>query len=312
MTTPGDIARIETIRLSGGWRGKVLTGPVRGPKPASGESQHRTLPDPDHWRAFLQKLITAPDALPDYAVLKFSRGGKVFRATFAIGECSIAVIAKQSRLSGLRKHLSVAFSGTREARNFRRGLTLFASGVSTALPLAWLERRRPRREAWLITEFLDDLVDLDQVALGLLANLPRADRARIGRNVVSAVSDLLAALDDIGLTHRDFKASNVLLRNWGEKHGPVSALLVDLDGISKASQRTRWQPIVRLAASLLAYPAVTRTDYARFLRAYLSAGADGQADWKSHYRRIAAASAGYVQRAHGRKSHKLDGYSGEA
>ena len=314
MKTPDNIPRIEPIRLQDGWTGRVLTGHASRSATLSGDRSEVTLPDTTQWQEFLTRIVAAPTTVPDYTVLKYSDGGQVFRATMRDGQCTIAVIAKQSRLTGWRRRLSAALAGTRESRNFNRGLALRLAGVETALPLALLERHQPQREAWLITEFLEGLVDLDQVALGLLANLAPERRVSVKRDIIGAVSTLLASLESNGLTHRDFKASNILLRHWDDDRRALAACLVDLDGIHRASWRTesrRWQPIIRLAASLSDYSALTRSDHARFLKGYLTDTGGTMVDWKSRFRRIAVDSAKYVKRARRRKSHKLDGYTGE-
>ncbi|MCH9010857.1 MAG: hypothetical protein IIC21_09550, partial [Chloroflexi bacterium] len=142
-------------------RGAAVSGlgPI-GPQRVGGGD----LPEPEAWRGFLTQLVTAPEALPGYAMLKSSRGSEVFRATLTTGDRSIAVVGKQSRLYSLRRRLSAMTQGLRETRNFRKGARLIAAGIDTALPLALVTRHSPRREAWLITEFLADVVNLDQVA----------------------------------------------------------------------------------------------------------------------------------------------------
>lgn len=301
MTTAGDAGRVETIRLPDGWSARVLTGARVG---------DADLPEPEAWRPFLAQLVTAPQTLPGYAVLKSSRGSEVFRATLTTGDRSIRVVAKQSRLKNLRRKLSAMCQGLRETRNFRKGARLLAAGIDTALPLALITRRGPRREAWLITEFLADVVDLDQVARDMIATLDPRARLRVKRKIIEAIVGLLAALERNGLTHRDFKASNLLLRHWNGQAGDVALCVVDLDGIHRVAwltHRRRWRPVVRLVASLLECPAVTRTDLVRFLRSHLSSRGEQPGAWRSHFHRIAGESAAYLRRSQRRKVQKLDG-----
>ena len=90
-----------------------------------------------------------------------------------------------------------------------------------------------------------------------------------------------------------------------------------LDGLGNRLSRARiptrggrWQALVRLSASLVDRPAVTRGDHVRFLRRYLAqSGSDAEA-WQPLFRRLARQSRAYVERSYGRKSHKLDGYTG--
>ena len=232
------------------------------------------LPGKAQWQPVLAQLVSNRESLPNYTVLKYSRTGEVFRAQLAVGDRPLDVIGKQSRVYRRGWRMVLPFAQTREARNFDRALTLLRAGINTALPLAVLERRSPKREAWLITEFVPGLVDLDQVALGRLPQSEVARLRKIKNALIDAVVDLLEALERAGLVHRDFKASNILLKDWDSRSGPPSVWLVDLDGLQHVARwntAKRWQPVVRLAASLLGYTSVTRTDYGRFLRAYLNA-----------------------------------------
>lgn len=301
MTTSGDTDRLESIQLSNGWSARVLTGARVG----DGD-----LPEPEAWRSFLTQLVTAPEALPGHAVLKSSRGSEVFRATLATCDRSITVVAKQSRLKSLRRKLSAMMQGLRETRNFRKATKLLAAGIDTALPLALVTRRSPRREAWLITEFLTDVVDLGRVARDMIATLDPPARLRAKKDLITAIVELLSALDRNALTHRDFKASNLLLRHWNGQAGAVALCVVDLDGIHRAARlthRRRWRPVVRLVASLLGCPAVTRTDLVRFLRSYLSSRGEQPGAWRSRFHRIAGESAAYLRRSQQRKAQRLDG-----
>ncbi len=71
------------------------------------------------------------------------------------------------------------------------------------------------------------------------------------------------------------------------------------------------QSVVRLAASLLTYTTVTRSDYCRFLRAYLARTGWPPDAWKEHYHRLSQQANHYVRRARRRKANKLDGYTGD-
>jgi tRNA A-37 threonylcarbamoyl transferase component Bud32 len=203
---------------------------------------------------------------------------------------------------------------TRERRNFDRALALFQAGVNTALPLALLEQRGPQRGAWLITQFLPDAVDLDQVVLLLLPQLP-LDRARAVRNkLITSLVEMLHRLETHNLHHRDLKASNFLVTNWDAASGEPRIWIVDLDGLSlhrPLIARKRWQPLMRLAASLLGYHTISRTDYTRFLKVYLTRMDAPHAEWKTRFRELQRRAAAYVRRAQRRKRHKLDGYEAD-
>ena len=177
-----------------------------------------------------------------------------------------------------------------------------------------MKRRSPHREAWFIAQFVPDLVDLDQVVLRLLPQLGRGRERTVKAAIVAAIVGLLERMERGKLVHRDLKASNILLENFDGVGGPPTVWLVDLEGLHRRrviSASRRWHPIMRLAASLLAYTSVTRTDYCRFLRAYLTRRDKPEATWKRHFRQLAAQADDYVRRARRRKTHKLDGYTGD-
>ncbi len=331
---------VQTITLPDGWSGRVVTR-IRAAEygkndlcrplyaaPRGLKSAARPLPTVQQWETLLHQLTTDPTGLPGHTLLKYSRNGEVFRAKLAADDGAIDVICKQSRVRAFYQRLGSAFVGSREHRNFDRALTLLEAGINTAVPLAVIQRRRPRREAWLVTEFVPDLVDLDQVVLRLLPRLKCRRARRAKDTIIEAIADLLGRMERCGLTHRDLKASNILLNHWDGAAGPAAVWLVDLDGLGRrrflqradvVNHRGRprglkpaaRQPAARLAASLLSYTTVTRSDYCRFLQAYLVRTGSPPEAWKKHFRRLSRQASDYVRRARLRKAHKLDGYAGD-
>lgn len=301
----------EVIELPEGWSGRVVT---RRPGAVPQDGIRSNLPTIDQWPPFLSQLTLDPAALPGYAVLKYSEHGEVFRAQIGVGDSALDVICKKRSVRGFSDGLINALRGSREQRNCDRAMMLLEAGIPTALPLAVVKRRRPRCEAWLVTEFVPGLVDLDEVVLRLLPRLERRHVRRAKDAIVKAVVGLLEQMARHGLTHRDLKASNILLDNWDGAGGPANVWLVDLDGLGRrrfAYGVRRWEPVIRLAASLLGYAAVTRSDYCRFLQAYLAQMGSPRTDWKRHFRGLSRQARAYTQRAGRRKAHKLDGYPGD-
>ena len=165
----------------------------------------------------------------------------------------------------------------------------------------------------MVAQRVDGLVDLDQVALMSLARIDTA-RSRVIRNqCISAIVDFLVALEQAGLAHRDLKASNILLASWDDAAIETRVVLVDLDGLAPRvtwNEQRRRKTLVRLAASLLQYQSITRADYGRFLKQYItSIGATGS-KWKVLYRQLTQQARSYVGRARGRKKDKIDGFGG--
>ncbi len=299
------------IELPEGWSGRVVT---RRPGTVPQDGIRFNLPTIEQWLPFLNLLTSDPAALPGYTVLKYSEHGEVFRAQLTVGDGALEVICKKRHVRGFPDRLINALRASREQRSCDRALMLLEAGIRTALPLAVAERHRPRCEAWLVTEFVPGLVDLDEVVLRLLPRLEPRHRRKAKDAIVKAIVDLLEQMARHGLKHRDLKASNILLEHWDGAGRPVDVWLVDLDGLHRckfAHRVRRWDSVMRLAASLLGYTAVTRSDYCRFLQAYLTRMGWSQADWKGHFRKLSRQARAYTQRAGRRKTHKLDGYPGD-
>ena len=261
---------------------------------------------------------TDPPHLSGYALLKYSASAHVFRADAPPGIGVAQVVCKLSRASSWGR-----FASSRASKNARRAQVLLSAGIGTAKPLAVLERGR---ESWLISEYLPELVDLDQFALTVVPRLDPFEVHRLKAAAINHVADLFARLLAAGLHHRDLKASNILIsgslastgmmqtpsRHVSESRDDLPAVILDLDGLRtwtlrrKAAERGR---VTRLAASLLQYRSITRADYARFLRTYLAATNRDVGDWRTWFSQVASAASEYNRLAVARNSSKLGGYS---
>ena len=302
---------LRTVRLANGWSASVVTG-VSGA--ISGTAATLDLPGTEEWRSLLEGLIDDPTSLREYQVLKYSDKGKVFRARLTWSGGALDVVCKQSPARGWRRRLFAAWRPSAERVNFNRGLALLRAGIAAALPLALLERRAGlRRRAWLVTQFVPHAVDLDQVALALLPRLdPRRQRA-VKDAIIAALVDVIDRLLRRGIGHRDLKASNIVLTHWDSRPEPVRAWLVDLEGLrlrGRRGVRRAHQPLIRLAASLLDYSTVTRTDFCRFVHAYLARSGRRREEWKQCYGKLADQAIAYQRGAQRRSTGKLDGYGG--
>lgn len=318
----------EIIKLPNHFFASVLTG-CRLVTPATVASTR--LPAAQEWLKPLTQLVTNPDALPTREMLKHSKTAQVFRTCLTFAHGPIDVICKRTQNKGLSQRLVNRFFHSRGRANLNRAVQLLRAGINTALPLALVERTVAPQAAWLITEAIPDAVDLDQVTLMLLPQLSRQRAGAVKKALIAALVEFLHRMESCGLHHRDLKASNFLITNWDSTCGtdfPTTCgtgsptgqsepriWIVDLDGLSShrpLSGRARRQPLMRLAASLLSYPTVTRTDYARFLKDYLSQTGTPQDQWKRRFRELRQRASTYVHRARRRKRHKLDGYTGDA
>lgn len=284
-----------------GWTGRVLTQRC----PSNVTDNKIEAPSAQTWREWLGMLVSRGTAMHGCKILKTSDSVHVIQ-THLPGDGpspGLAVVGKQSCSHSLLDTLRPSPA----RRNFDRGLRLRAAGIATALPLAYLECRSPRG-SWLITEYLDRVVDLDSFVLTILtrsdSSLTHARRS----DFVKSIAALFRGLELAGLYHRDMKASNILL-TLDSKGGAPRACIVDLDGLSpRRPWRSRWRPLTRLAASLFQYRMVNATDYARFLKSYLTAGGEDVSQWKTNFQRLRKEAARYSQAAQKRKRNKLDGY----
>lgn len=304
--TPPSVLVFTPIQVGEGLRGEVLAE-CRIPHPVL----PAILPSDDFWRPWLTQLVTDHSALPGYSTLKYSRNGEVFRACFPTTQSELLeVVCRLHRTDA--KGASIPGRASHAARGIGRALRLLEAGIDTAVPLARIEQTSRPRRSWLVTEYVSDVVDLDQIVLTLLPQQDRQSLHKLKVGTSEAVVELLARLDEARLYHRDLKASNILFTHWNGRDGTAKPLLVDLDGLHHRywwNAHRRWQPLIRLAASLKDYPALTRTDFVRFLRQYLCRIGTPTAKWKTHFRRHARRAADYARHSQLRKSHKLDGYT---
>ena len=166
------------------------------------------------------------------------------------------------------------FRPSRAHRAFWSGLRLEKEGVATARVLAVCEVRQlgwPMR-AYLLTEEISEARTLAQLCLSA-ALLPAGLEIRL--------ADLLARLHNLALSHRDLKASNVLIDLQGQP------CLIDLDGVRRVwfGHRSRAvADLARLARDVVGGPCVTLKLLIRFLRAYCQDR--GVEDWRAWWRQI--------------------------
>ncbi|MCH8241268.1 MAG: hypothetical protein IH897_01505 [Planctomycetes bacterium] len=297
------------VRLGSGWSGLVMTA-CAGGELASDPDE--VWPTTSQWADWLKMLIRAPDSLPGREVLKQSGKGEVIRAHIELPNRRIEVVCKRGAIRGIGRRSLAMFRRSPARRQFDKALGLLQAGIRTPLPLACLRRGFGGPEAWLVTAFVPDAVDLDHIALALLSRvLP--DRQRSARNgVIEALAVLFDRLEMHRVHHRDLKASNVMLTAWDAGSKEAAAWLIDLEGVRlnvRMDESRAQQPLVRLTASLVSYSSVTKSDYCRFLHAYLPRMGTSPTQWKKHFRRLGYFARRYLEAAKQRKTHKLDGYS---
>jgi hypothetical protein len=110
---------------------------------------------------------------------------------------------------------------------------------------------------------------------------------------------VVRAMHDRGVSHRDLKAPNVMLRGAAVDPASAAPVIIDLVGVRAGRDGVPFvrcaKELARLNASFLAVPHVTRTERLRFLFAYLRAGGN-QTDWKNWWKAVSTATAAKVEK----------------
>ncbi len=170
---------------------------------------------------------------------------------------------------GLAQVIESLLRRTRSKRAWKRGNMLMVRGIRTARPLAWVDVQGGASGRWgvVVSEALDPpWVRLDQ-ALAELAGSPRAA-------LIETAAREIRRLHDGGLSQRDLKAQNILVRRDGSGW---RVALVDTDGVERyrsVSESRRVQNLMRLVYSWspkyeYGVAGLHRTDVLRFLKTYL-------------------------------------------
>jgi hypothetical protein len=230
--------------------------------------------------------------------LKDSRTTTVAETTMLVRGRPLPVIYKRFNRKKWLDPLLNLFRPSRAWRSWQAGQDLVSRGIPTPQNLAFLARRRSfwshpffgflPHETYLITAKIDPAVDLATYVGEFLPRLPLdVRRARI-RRLTMALALLVRSLHDRSLSHRDLKASNILIRtDTIDQEDQLS--LIDLVGVHLQHPlpwRRRAQNLARLSLSLGEGSARSRTDALRFLRFYLPWGLSPLGDWKRSWRWI--------------------------
>jgi serine/threonine protein kinase len=177
------------------------------------------------------------------------------------------------------------------------------------------QRHGLKQEGYLLTEHLPQARDL-LTYLDTLAALPGPECRRRVRRLIDQVARLLADLHQRQLSHRDLKASNLLVspQAWSIRHPdrtPTEELagagqghqpqvwFIDLVGVTRChrlSFRRCVRDLMRLCASFHSHPALTRGDRLRFLQVYLARGLHDRHDWKRWWRQLERATRGKIRK----------------
>jgi hypothetical protein len=225
-------------------------------------------------------------------LLKDSPSSTVAEFDLAMGGTLRRVIYKRFRVTAWSDPLLALLRHSPALRSWINGHGLRERCLPTARPLAVFHRRHGplAYEGYLLTEKIPEAVDLHRFVAGL-AELNEAERRGCLRRRIEQVARLVSELHRRQLSHRDLKASNVLVSR-------EAVWLIDLVGMSpsrKLSRRRRVQNLARLHASFCRNPILTRSDKLRFLRVYLRWGLLGRDGWKDWWREVRTATQAKIR-----------------
>lgn len=266
------------------------------------------------WQNFFDQLVADAETLPGYSQLKVSQTGEIIRVQPVVAGTKLDLVCRKVLLGTSFELLRNRLGGGARGSLGRRAGYLVEAGVKTAPPVAGISPSGTGRSEWVLCEYVDNLVDLDRVALQLLATLDAKDTLRVKVTILKKVVEMFIGLERNRLAHRDLKASNILLHDWNGTGADVSLWILDLEGLKKKiflSHSRRLQPLMRLAASVSGYSAITRTDFCRFCKHYLQQRGQSRQQWRPLYRLLEKMVETYIRKSRKRKTHKLDGYLGE-
>ena len=238
--------------------------------------------------AAITPYLRDPEAMFRDAIgplLKDSRSSTVAELELVVGGERQRVICKRFRVTSAWDPITALFRPAACLRSWVNGHSFVDSLLPTPRPLAFWHRRQRGlcQEGYLLVEKVENAFDL-HTFLHELKSRPPGERTRALRRWIEQIAYWVREMHRRGWSHRDLKATNILLSREGEER--VS--FIDLVGARRrhASVERRCRDLARLNASFINQPILSRTDRLRFLRIYLCWNFHGPGDWKSWWRHI--------------------------
>jgi tRNA A-37 threonylcarbamoyl transferase component Bud32 len=250
----------------------------------------------------LGRLLDDPDEpfrKPGVSRLKDSKSSTVIELSPAAPATGKTLILKRFAVTNWGDPWAALVRRTPALRSFVQGHGLALRLLPTPRPVAVLHRQRNglRREGYLLTEKVEDAVDLHAFLKRLEDAGPAGCRATL-RPLIAQVARLVCTLHQRRLSHRDLKAANLLVQTDAGS-GSLKVWFIDLVGVVRHRQLRRGRRVANLArlhASFHTHPLITRTDKLRFLRVYLRWGLRGKLGWKTWWRQIERATRAKIAR----------------
>jgi tRNA A-37 threonylcarbamoyl transferase component Bud32 len=237
----------------------------------------------------IARSVDMPEARLDEreaTVIKRGRSALIVKAPIRRFDAQAWTAYKRCGSKTWIQRIARGLQSARSYRNFYLGQKLLARGIATARPVLavaprWHALLRP---GFLATEWLDGAIPLDRFFRETAALEPEKRRAVL-RETADRVGEAVGALHANGFSHRDLKATNVLVR---EQCGRIEVFVIDLDGVGEPwylTRRTRMANLARLVYATLESTVVTHSLRRRALAAYLTSVSDSS-PWKIVWRQL--------------------------
>lgn len=301
------------VRPAPGWHGHAL---LRSKHPAPTAHAAALTYDRRQWETWLRDPRSWVDP-NQHRLLKDSHTATICKAELPVEPTPVGVIVKRTLARNGWKRLLRIFGPSRNMRSWKMANMLLSRDLHAAQPLAVVERHLLgclRIDSIGLTDYIAGSVDLETFLTRDIAALPPSQQRRVKDQTIATIVKLIKRFHDRGFVHRDLKAPNLLV-NWAPPYaGKPELTLIDMDGIKhvrRPSPNQRRRAVVRLCASLLHAPALSRTDRLRFLLHHLRGPACPPTHWKSTWREWDALVRTKQHTKEKRRKWKIDHYGRE-
>ncbi|MFO0948024.1 MAG: lipopolysaccharide kinase InaA family protein [Planctomycetota bacterium] len=231
---------------------------------------------------------------------KIGRATRVAEVELPQIRASDSLIYKQYYFKGWHESLASIFHPNQATRAWNAGAALLLRELPTPRPLMLIHKMRHGMPvtSYLLTERVPGAQTITRFLDRHLPELDPVEQKRVRRGVLRESAMLLRKLHDRRATHRDLKASNILLSTTDDLARP-KLWLIDLDGVQTwqtVPEKHRLQNLTRFYVSFHQNPWLSLTDRLRFLRIYLARDFKDKSLWKRYWKEIHAQTEKKISR----------------
>lgn len=231
---------------------------------------------------------------------KIGRATRVAEVELPVIRAGDSLIYKQYYFKGWHESVASVLHPNQATRAWNAGFALLLRELPTPRPLLLIHKLRHNVPitSYLLTERVPGAQTITRFLDRHLPGLSTVEQKRVRRGVLRESAMLLRKLHDRRATHRDLKASNILVSPTEDLAKP-QLWLIDLDGVQTwqtVPEKHRLQNLTRFYVSFHQSPWLSRTDRVRFLRIYLARQFHEDGLWKRYWKEIHAQSEKKIRR----------------